>query len=225
MIKGIIFDLDGVLCSTDEYHYRAWKALAEREQIPFDRELYQSLLGISRMESLERILESAGRRETSEKKRQLAEEKDRIYCMLLQQLSPQDVKEEVWQTLRELKRQGVRLAVGSSSKNTKRILRQTELMEWFDAISDGTNITHSKPHPEVFWKAAQMLDLSPEECMVVEDSHAGIEAAYTGGFHSAAIGTAVHDPAAEYHLESLWELVDICGSLNNGLKTTPEIRI
>lgn len=210
MIKGVIFDLDGVLCSTDEYHYRAWKALAEREQIPFDRELYQSLLGISRMESLERILESAGRRETAEKKQQLAEEKNRTYCALLQQLSPQDVKEEVWQTLRELKRQGVRLAVGSSSKNTKRILRQTELMEWFDAISDGTNITHSKPHPEVFWKAAQMLDLSPEECMVVEDSHAGIQAAHTGGFHSAAVGTAVNDPAAEYHLKNIWELVDIC---------------
>ena len=129
--------------------------------------------------------------------------------MLLRQLSPQDVKAEVWQTLEELKRHGARLAVGSSSKNTKRILRQTELMGWFDAISDGNNITHSKPHPEVFWKAAQMLELSPEECMVVEDSHAGIEAARTGGFHSAAIATAVHDPAAEYHLKSLWELTDI----------------
>lgn len=149
MYKGIIFDLDGVICFTDQYHYQAWKKLADERDIPFDEEINKRLRGVSRMDSLEIILEKADRTYTDEEKAQMAEEKNDTYRELLGQMSPADLSDEVRDTLRELRNRGFKLAIGSSSKNTKTILARIGLGDFFDATSDGTNITRSKPDPEV----------------------------------------------------------------------------
>ena len=174
MYKGIIFDLDGVICFTDQYHYQAWKKLADERSIPFDEEINKRLRGVSRMDSLEIILEKADRTYTDEEKEQMAEEKNDTYRELLGQMSPADLSDEVRDTLRELRNRGYKLAIGSSSKNTKTILARIGLGDFFDAISDGTNITRSKPDPEVFVKAAEFIGEEPKDCLVVEDADAGI---------------------------------------------------
>ena len=204
--KAIIFDLDGVICSTDEYHYQAWKALADRLGIPFDRTINNRLRGVSRMESLEIILEKAKREYTVEEKAAFAEEKNTLYRELLHQMSTADLSDEVRDTLNTLCDKGVRVAIGSSSRNTPFILERIGLGDLFEAVADGNCITHSKPHPEVFLKAAAMLGLDPADCLVVEDAHAGVEAAVAGGFACAAIGDAYSDKRARYHLNCFSEL-------------------
>ena len=204
---GIIFDLDGVICSTDEYHYQAWKALATRLNIPFDRTINNRLRGVSRMESLEIILERAEQTYTDEEKTAFAEEKNALYRQLLSNMSPAELTDEVQNTLHALRNAGFKLAIGSSSKNTPFILERIGLSGFFDAVADGNCITHSKPHPEVFLKAADMIGLPPAECLVVEDAHAGVEAAAAGGFACAAIGDAKDDERAAWHLETFAELL------------------
>ncbi len=207
--QGIIFDLDGVICSTDEYHFQAWKALAESLGIPFDRERNNLLRGVSRMQSLEIILEKGDKTYTDEEKAAFAEEKNTLYRQLLGQMSAADLSDDVKITLTALRGAGLRLAVGSSSKNTPFILERIGLGGFFDAVADGNCITHSKPHPEVFLKAAEMIGLPPAVCLVVEDAHAGVEAAVAGGFDCAAIGDAREDSRAAYHLTQLSDLVSI----------------
>ena len=207
--KAIIFDLDGVLCSTDEYHYRAWKALADRLSIPFDRERNNLLRGVSRMDSLEIILQGAGRTFSAEEKAALADEKNALYRSLLRQMSPADLAPEVRRTLDALRTQGLALAIGSSSRNTPFILERLGLAGFFDAVSDGNCITRSKPDPEVFLKAAQMLSLPPHDCLVVEDAHAGVQAAAAGGFDCAAMGDARDDPRAAWHLARFADLLSV----------------
>ena len=205
--QGIIFDLDGVICSTDEYHYLAWKTLADRLGIPFDRERNNLLRGVSRMASLEIILEKAGRTYTEAEKAAFAEEKNAAYRQLLGRMSPADLSEDVRTTLEALRRAGLKLAIGSSSKNTPFILERIGLGDFFDAVADGNCITHSKPHPEVFLKAAEMIGLPPAACLVVEDAHAGVEAAVAGGFDCAAMGDAREDERARYHLAAFSDLM------------------
>ncbi len=205
--QGIIFDLDGVICSTDEYHYLAWKALADRLGIPFDRERNNLLRGVSRMASLEIILEKSDKTYTDAEKASFAEEKNALYRELLFRMSPDDLSDDVKNTLEALRKTGLRLAIGSSSKNTPFILERIGLGQFFDAVADGNCITHSKPHPEVFLKAAEMIGLSPKDCLVVEDAHAGVEAAVAGGFDCAAIGDARDDERAKWHLERFSDLM------------------
>ena len=207
--SGIIFDLDGVICSTDEYHYLAWKALADRLGIPFDRQINNRLRGVSRMASLEIVLEGSDKRYTDAEKAGFAAEKNARYRELLGRMSPADLSDEVKSTLEALRAKGLKLAIGSSSRNTPYILERIGLAGFFDAVSDGNNITHSKPDPEVFQKAAQMLALDPSACLVVEDAHAGVEAAVNGGFDAAAIGDARDDPRARWHLEAFSDLLEI----------------
>lgn len=208
-LTGIIFDLDGVLCFTDKYHYRAWKKLADRLGIYFDEKINDRLRGVSRMQSLEIILEKSDRRYTDEEKALFAEEKNATYRELLAGMTPADVSEEVRNTLVKLKERGWGLAVGSSSKNASLILGKTDLVGYFDAVSDGNNITRSKPDPEVFLKAAEFLGRKPEECLVVEDSLAGIEAGIAGGFKTAAIGDAVRYKRADIQLASFSDLLQL----------------
>lgn len=208
-MKAVIFDLDGVICSTDQYHYQAWKQMADEIGVYFDETINHRLRGVSRMESLEIILERADRTYTQEEKLELAAKKNRIYVSLLDQMSPADFSEEVSDTLRQLRKRGYRLAIGSSSKNTKHILKQIGLGDFFDAISDGTNIVNSKPDPEVFLKAAEMLKELPEECLVVEDACAGIEAACRGGFPSAGIGEAAAAKGVTFPIGSVGQLLEI----------------
>ena len=208
-MKAFIFDLDGVIVSTDSLHYRAWKALADSEGIYFDEEINNRLRGVSRMESLEIILERATRTYTDEEKVAMAERKNGIYRELLQVLTPSDRLAGVTETLDALRAQGYKLAIGSSSKNTPIILEKIGYRGYFDAISDGNNIKNSKPDPEVFLKAADFLQLQPSECFVVEDAEAGITAAKAGGFTAIGIGSAAEDPNADYAIQTFADLLNI----------------
>jgi len=208
-MKAIIFDLDGVICSTDEYHYQAWKKLADKLGIYFDRTINNRLRGISRMESLEIILERSDRQYTQEEKEAFVAEKNETYRSLLSNMSPKDLSDEVKSTLDELRRRGYLLAIGSSSKNTKYILERLGLNGYFDAVSDGTNITRSKPDPEVFLKAAEMLNVPPEECAIVEDAVAGVKAGKAAGMLTVATGDAARANIADYNINSFSELLNI----------------
>jgi len=209
MIKAVIFDLDGVICSTDEYHYQAWKKLSDRLGIYFDREINNRLRGVSRMASLNIILERSDKAYSDGEKLAMAAEKNDTYRALLVNMSPADLSDEVKNTLDELHRRGYPMSIGSSSKNTKFILERIGLDGFFNAISDGTNITRSKPDPEVFLKAAEFLGVSPGDCLVVEDAVAGIQAAKAGGMLAAGIGEASRYPETDYPIETFADLLDI----------------
>ena len=207
--QGIIFDLDGVICHTDRYHYLAWKEMADEIEVYFDEKINDQLRGVSRMASLDIILERSEKVYTGEEKAILASIKNEKYKKLLHQMSPVDLSEEVKNTLEELKNRGCKMAIGSSSRNAKFILERLGLGEFFDAVSDGTNITHSKPDPEVFLKAAEYLRLPPEKCLVVEDALSGIDAAVAGGFDSAGIGAAAFHENVTYRLDTFERLLEI----------------
>lgn len=209
IFQGIIFDLDGVICSTDEYHYQAWKELADREGIPFDRSVNNRLRGVSRMESLEILLERAKRSYSQEEKEKMAAAKNTRYQELLREMTPADLSPEVFETLETLRKQGLKLAIGSSSKNTPLILDRLGLDGYFDAVSDGNNITRSKPDPEVFLKAAEYLGLSPETCLVVEDAVSGVEAAHRAGMKAAVLGDAAKTGVGEWKLPSFSALMTL----------------
>lgn len=207
--KAIIFDLDGVICFTDKYHYQAWKEMADGIGVYFDETINNRLRGVSRMESLNIILEKADREYTAEEKIRLTEKKNAIYVKLLDKMSESDLSSEVKNTLQTLRDNGYLLAIGSSSKNAKKILSKIGLGDFFDAISDGTNITKSKPDPEVFLKAAEMLGVAPRDALVVEDALAGIDAAAAGGFISAGLGEAATHPLVTFPIQSFSSLTQI----------------
>lgn len=208
-MKAIIFDLDGVICHTDEYHYQAWKAMADSMGIPFDREINNRLRGVSRMASLEIILERYHGQLSPAEKEALATQKNELYKESLKKMSTTDLSDEVKVTLAVLRARGYKLAIGSSSKNAPFILQQLGLGSYFDVISDGNNITHSKPDPEVFVKAAQMLCIPCEDCLVVEDAVSGAIAGKRGGMKVACVGDASAEKAGDYNLNSFAELLEI----------------
>lgn len=209
-IKGIIFDLDGVICFTDEYHYLAWKEMADGMGIYFDREINNRLRGVSRMASLDIILERYdGPALSQDEKNALAARKNDIYRRLLGRMTPADLPAEVKETLDGLRAKGLKLAIGSSSKNAPFILERIGLGGYFDALSDGNNITHSKPDPEVFLMAAQYLGLKPAQCIVVEDAVAGAEAGHAGGFTVACVGDAAREHAGHHNMTGIRELLDL----------------
>lgn len=216
MIRGVIFDLDGVLVHTDELHYRAWKALAGRLGLPFTREQGDRCRGISRMGSLEILLEGSGRTYTDQEKLRMAEEKNDSYRAQLRQLAPSDVPEGTAETLEELRRRGYRLALASSSKNAGLILARTGLDALLDQVVDGNQITRSKPDPEVFLRAARLLELPPADCAGVDDALAGVESARAAGMTAAAIGPAAQAGAGDWNLEGLARLLDLCPPLEGG---------
>lgn len=189
MEKCVIFDLDGVLVSTDELHYQAWKRLAGELGIKgFCREDNKRQRGVSRMASLEVVLERAERSYSQEEKEELAKRKNDYYLELLQNLDDSSRLPGAMETLQYLREQGVATAVGSASKNAIAILEKTGLLPWIDKISCGLDVTKSKPDPEVFLVAAKKVGIEPEKCLVVEDSAAGIQAAAAGGMKSLAVG-------------------------------------
>ncbi len=214
-MKGIIFDLDGVLLSTDELHYQAWKKIADKLGIPFDRKINNRLRGVSREASFEIILEKYDGQLSKAEKEDCCNEKNEYYKELLHTLDENTIAPDVRMALAELRKMGYRLAVGSSSKNTRTILERTNLTSAFDAISDGNNITRSKPDPEVFLKAAEYLFLRPEECFVVEDAEAGIDAAVAGGFCPVGIGGAAQYAPTKYGISSLTELIEIARAMKS----------
>ena len=199
-IEAVIFDLDGVIVSTDECHYRAWKKTADEEGIYFDRKINDRLRGVSRMDSLEIVLERAERLYTDEEKVELAERKNNYYKEYIKKLTKDDILSGVNENLAELKAKGIKVAIGSSSKNTPDILKYIGLDNYFDAVSDGNNIKKSKPDPEVFLKAADMLGVPYEKCLVVEDADSGIEAGKRAGMYTLAVNNA---KGADYSLADL----------------------
>lgn len=211
-MKAFIFDLDGVIVFTDKFHYQAWKQMADKMGIYFDENINNRLRGVSRAESLEIILERyEGELLSCERKLELMEEKNHTYRELLASMTPADVANEVRDTLKKLREAGYKLVIGSSSKNTKFILGKVELLDAFDAISDGTNITHSKPDPEVFVKAGEFLGIDASECVVVEDAYAGIDAAKAARMEAVGIGDAAGYEKADYKIQNFGELLGIAG--------------
>jgi len=206
--KAVIFDLDGVIVSTDEYHYQAWKHLTNDEKIYFDRKINERLRGVSRMESLEIILERAIKVYTAAEKEELAARKNEYYKRLLENISSLDILPGVNNLLKELKKRNAKIAIGSSSKNTPIILERIGMSLYFDAIADGNGIKSSKPDPEVFLLAASLLEEDPKNCVVVEDSFAGIDAALAAGCKAIAVGYASTYEKADYAVTNLEE-VDI----------------
>lgn len=207
--NAVIFDLDGVLCSTDEYHFEAWKTIADKLGIPFDRSVNNRLRGVSRMESLDIILENYDGTLSDAEKQELAEEKNEAYKKLLENITSRDLTPQVKETLDVLRDKGLKLAIGSSSKNARFILGRLGLNGYFDAISDGNNITRSKPDPEVFLKAAGYVGEQPANCLVVEDAVSGAEAGSSAGMKVACVGDAAINNAGDYNLTSLSSILDL----------------
>ncbi len=209
-VEAVIFDLDGVLVHTDRFHYLAWAELADEKGIYFDENINQRLRGVSREQSLEIILERYDGPELSpEEKKEMTDKKNATYRKFLERMTSDDVSQEVRDTLQKLKASGLKLAVGSSSKNTKFILEKTGLADEFDAVSDGTMIKRTKPDPEVFRLAGNLLGMKPEKCLVVEDAVAGIEAGKAAGMKTAAYGEAATGHIADYDLEHFSDLLKI----------------
>ena len=218
MIKGIVFDLDGVLVSTDELHYRAWKALAGRLGIPFDRAQNDRCRGISRMESLEIVLERSPKSFSPEEKAALAAEKNNNYRAMLAVLTPSDALEGAAETLAALRARGYRLALASSSKNAPLILERTGLGAYLDAVVDGSRVTRSKPDPEIFLTAARELGLEPGECAGVDDALAGVESARAAGLLAVGIGPSAAAGAGDYNISRLGELLPLFPGAEGGIR-------
>ena len=189
-IKGIIFDLDGVVCSTDEYHYAAWKSLADELGIYFDRQINNRLRGVSRMDSLDIILERSEKQYTQEEKVRLAAIKNTRYVELLQNLTPNDVLPGIRDFLNSCHKAGLKTALASASKNAPFIIRRLGLEEEFDFLADAAKVKNSKPAPDIFLAAAESLKLDPSACIGIEDAAAGIEAIHAAGMKAIGIGSA-----------------------------------
>lgn len=218
ILKAVIFDLDGVIVSTDECHYQAWKRLADSEGIYFDREINKRLRGVSRMESLAIILERSHKVYSDEAKERMAQTKNDYYRNLIADLTPAQILPGVMAFLEGLRKAGLKLAVGSSSKNTPLILDRIGLAYFFDAVADGNEIKRSKPDPEVFLLAAAKLGIAPQNCAVVEDADAGIEAALAGGMTVLGVGAAAASPKATFRAQDLSaisaaDFLDLCTRL------------
>lgn len=205
-IRAVIFDLDGVIVSTDEFHYQGWQKLADEEGVYFDRTINERLRGVSRMDSLDILLEKSDKEYTDEQKQEMATRKNNYYRELLKNLSPEDLLPGAMQTMEELKKRGIKVAIGSSSKNTPTILEYIGLSDYFDAVSDGNQISKSKPDPEVFLLAAKKMGVPAEECVVVEDAAAGVEAAIRGNMKALGVGSAAEDQRAHLRAKDLSEV-------------------
>lgn len=187
-IAAFIFDLDGVITDTAVYHYRAWKRLADEEGIPFTREDNEALRGVSRRESLNRLLK--GRDIPEADAEAWMARKNAYYRALIREITPADILPGALAFLKQARARGLALAIGSASRNTKDVLRSLGLLDAFDAIGDGYSVARTKPAPDLFVWVAGRLDLPPGACVVFEDAEAGVEAALTAGAYCVGIGPA-----------------------------------
>lgn len=203
-IEAVIFDLDGVITDTAEYHYLAWKQLGEELDIPFDRDFNETLKGVSRTDSLERILTLGGKQDafTDQEKSMLATKKNDHYVTLIQHISEQDILPGIIAFLDEIRDAGLKIGMASASKNALMVVEALGVRHYFDDIVDAATVAQSKPHPEVFLRAAEALDVAPERCIGVEDAAAGITAIHAAGMYAVGVGpeTALHE--ADYRVDS-----------------------
>lgn len=205
-IKACIFDMDGVIVDTAKYHFKAWQRLADTLGIPFTEEQNEQLKGVSRVDSLERILAWGNLQLNNNKKIELMDLKNKWYLDFVAEVSPEEMLPGAHEFLLSLKENGIKIALGSSSRNSILILEKLGIIHLFDAIIDGTKIHFSKPHPEVFLKGAADLNVEPSEVIVFEDAISGVEAAKTGGFHCIGIGEASTLKQADMIINSLAEV-------------------
>ncbi len=211
MIKAVIFDLDGVIVDTAHYHYIAWQRLAKELGISFTEKENERLKGVSRMRSLEIILEIGGLSLSEEKKEELATKKNSWFVEYIEAIKPSEIFPGVSKMLTSLKQQGYNVALASSSKNAETVLRLLEIKGLFDKVVDGTMIAHSKPDPEIFLLAASKLGIDPQHCVVFEDAEAGVEAAIAAGMKCVGVGSvdqlgkanAIVKSTADFPIEKL----------------------
>lgn len=189
-IKGAIFDLDGVIVDTAKYHYLAWKRLAEQRGIPFTERDNERLKGVSRMRSLDIILELGGLTLPDEEKEAMAKYKNELYLDYIRRMDESEILPGAKEYMASLRAKGVRIALGSASRNAAFILERVGLGDMFDAVIDGTKVSKAKPDPEVFLVACESLGLTPRDCAVYEDAAAGVQAAKAAGIYVVGIGTA-----------------------------------
>ncbi|PWJ40845.1 beta-phosphoglucomutase [Sediminitomix flava] len=187
-IKACLFDLDGVIVDTAKYHFLAWKRLADELGINFTEDDNEKLKGVSRVRSLEIILELGGKTLSEEDFNSFMTKKNDWYLEYVDQMKEDEILPGVLDFLKALKAEGVKVALGSASKNAMRILNLLNITDYFDAIIDGTSVSAAKPDPEVFLKGAEATGTTPAECVVFEDAEAGVEAAINGGMRVVGIG-------------------------------------
>ena len=185
-IKAFILDLDGVITDTAEYHYKSWQKLADEEDLFFNREVNEHLRGVSRMESMDIILD--GKEVPADVKKKWTDRKNEYYQKYLEEITKADILDDMEAKLNKLKAEGFKLAVGSSSRNARKVLKQLKITNLFDTISDGNSVEHAKPAPDLFLHTAEKLDLEPEECVVLEDAKSGIEAALAANMKAVGVG-------------------------------------
>ncbi|EPT8861370.1 TPA: beta-phosphoglucomutase [Listeria innocua] len=194
-LKGVVFDLDGVITDTAHYHYLAWKKTAESIGIEFDEAFNENLKGVSRIDSLLLILKKDGRENdfTEEQIEVLAADKNEFYVSLLEEITPADVLPGIKELIVDLKKQNLKCAIASVSKNARTVLSALEMEQEFDYIVDAARITKSKPDPEIFVEACRGLGLEPSEVVGIEDAQAGIEAINAAGIVSVGVGSGLRD--------------------------------
>lgn len=203
-LKAIIFDLDGVITDTSEYHYQAWKRLADEERIPFNRNDNEKLRGVSRRECLKILLK--GKQVSDEQFQEMMDRKNGYYVELLKRMTSENILPGAKELVLELKRRGIKTAIASVSKNARTVLQGTEIEDLFDIIVDGYSVKNTKPAPDLFLFAAKELGVKPEDCAVVEDAEAGIEAALAGNMIPIGIGPEERVGKARYRFEKIGDI-------------------
>lgn len=206
MKKAFIFDLDGVIVDTAKYHFKAWQKLAESLGISFSEEQNEQLKGVSRVQSLEKILEWGNKTISEEKFSQLMSEKNTEYLTYISEMDASEILPDVPRILEYLILEKQAIALGSASKNARAILEKVQLYDKFNTIVDGTNVSKAKPDPEVFLLGAKGLGISPENCIVFEDSVAGIKAANIANMISIGIGNQEVLHEADYIFKDFTEI-------------------
>jgi beta-phosphoglucomutase len=197
-IQAFILDLDGVVTDTAEYHFLAWKRLAEEEDVPFTREVNEEMRGVSRRRSLERLMGKHIERYTEVEILALMNRKNKYYQSMLREITESDFLPGARHLLNDLKQRGLKIAIGSASKNARTVLNQLGILDFFDGISDGHTVQRSKPEPDVFIYAAGMVGVPVVNCVVVEDAESGVQAALTAGMVAVGIGPADRVGQAHY---------------------------
>jgi len=185
-IRAFIFDLDGVLTDTAEYHFRAWKRLADEEQILFTRQDNERLRGVSRRQSLEYLLQ--GREVAEGQIQEMMDRKNRYYREMIQEVSSADLLSGVPELLAELSKAGIKIAIASASKNARDVINWLGIAGKVEVVSDGYSVRQPKPAPDLFLHTAKQLGVPPVQCVVVEDAAVGIEAAEAAGMRSVGLG-------------------------------------
>ncbi len=206
MVKACIFDLDGVIVDTAVYHFKAWKRLANHLGFDFTEAENEKLKGVSRVRSLQLILEWGGVEQTTDEQSQLADLKNSWYVEMIQGMQPDEILPGAKEFLLMVRNAGLKTALGSASKNSRTILEKVGLIDLFDSIIDGNTVTASKPDPEVFLKGAQSLGFNPADCVVFEDAIAGVEAALAGGMKVVGIGDSANLKGANLVVAGLHEM-------------------